>query len=53
LGTDHLNEIYKKQFSEPYPARTTIGVSALPLGEKIEIEVIARLGPNEMDNSKS
>ncbi|MDR0769316.1 MAG: Rid family detoxifying hydrolase, partial [Dysgonamonadaceae bacterium] len=26
-----MNEIYKKQFSEPYPARTTIGVASLPL----------------------
>jgi 2-iminobutanoate/2-iminopropanoate deaminase len=37
-----MNEIYKKQFSEPYPARTTIGVALLPLGAKIEIEMIAR-----------
>ena len=37
-----MNEVYKKQFSEPYPARTTIGVAALPLGAKVEIEMIAR-----------
>lgn len=37
-----MNEIYKQQFSEPYPARTTIGVASLPLGAKIEIEMIAR-----------
>jgi 2-iminobutanoate/2-iminopropanoate deaminase len=37
-----MNEIYKKQFSEPYPARTTIGAGSLPLGAKIEIEMIAR-----------
>ena len=37
-----MNEIYKEQFSEPYPARTTIGVASLPLGAKIEIEMIAR-----------
>jgi 2-iminobutanoate/2-iminopropanoate deaminase len=37
-----MNEIYKKQFSEPYPARTTIGVASLPLEAKIEIEMIAR-----------
>ena len=37
-----MNEVYKKQFSEPYPARTTIGVASLPLGAKIEIEMIAR-----------
>jgi 2-iminobutanoate/2-iminopropanoate deaminase len=37
-----MNGIYQKQFSEPYPARTTIGVASLPLGAKIEIEMIAR-----------
>ncbi|MDR2756490.1 MAG: Rid family detoxifying hydrolase [Planctomycetaceae bacterium] len=37
-----MNEIYQKQFSQPYPARTTIGVASLPLGAKIEIEMIAR-----------
>jgi 2-iminobutanoate/2-iminopropanoate deaminase len=37
-----MNEVYKKQFTEPYPARTTIGVSSLPLGARIEIEMIAK-----------
>jgi 2-iminobutanoate/2-iminopropanoate deaminase len=37
-----MNSIYEKQFSLPYPARTTIGVAALPLGAKIEIELVAR-----------
>lgn len=37
-----MNEVYKEQFSEPYPARTTIGVASLPLGANIEIEMIAR-----------
>ena len=37
-----MNEVYKEQFTEPYPARTTIGVASLPLGAKIEIEMIAR-----------
>ena len=37
-----MNEVYSKQFSTPYPARTTIGVSSLPLGAQIEIEMIAR-----------
>lgn len=36
-----MNEVYKKQFSLPYPARTTIGVKELPLGAMIEIEMIA------------
>lgn len=37
-----MNEVYKEQFDSPYPARTTIGVAALPLGARIEIEMIAR-----------
>jgi 2-iminobutanoate/2-iminopropanoate deaminase len=35
-----MNEEYSKQFSTPYPARTTIGVKELPLGALIEIEMI-------------
>jgi 2-iminobutanoate/2-iminopropanoate deaminase len=37
-----MNAVYAQQFSSPYPARTTIGVAALPLGAKIEIELVAR-----------
>lgn len=37
-----MNAIYSKQFTTPYPARTTIGVASLPLGAQIEIEMIAR-----------
>jgi 2-iminobutanoate/2-iminopropanoate deaminase len=37
-----MNAIYAQQFEAPYPARTTIGVAALPLGARIEIEMIAR-----------
>jgi 2-iminobutanoate/2-iminopropanoate deaminase len=37
-----MNEVYKKQFTKPYPARTTIGVASLPLGARIEIEMIAK-----------
>lgn len=36
-----MNEVYSQQFSVPYPARTTIGVSSLPLGAQVEIEMIA------------
>ena len=36
-----MNEEYKKHFSEPYPARTTIGVASLPLGARVEIEMTA------------
>jgi len=37
-----MNEVYAAHFEKPYPARTTIGVAALPLGARIEIELIAR-----------
>lgn len=39
-----MNSVYSEQFSSPYPARTTIGVAALPLGAQVEIEMIARRG---------
>ena len=37
-----MNAVYAGQFTAPYPARTTIGVAALPLGARIEMEMIAR-----------
>jgi len=37
-----MNAVYARQFNPPYPARTTIGVAALPLGARIEIEMVAR-----------
>jgi 2-iminobutanoate/2-iminopropanoate deaminase len=36
-----MNVIYAQQFEKPYPARTTVGVAALPLGARVEIELIA------------
>jgi 2-iminobutanoate/2-iminopropanoate deaminase len=39
-----MNAAYAEHFAEPYPARTTIGVAALPLGARVEIELIARRG---------
>ena len=36
-----VNEVMKKYFSEPYPARSTIGVAALPRGAAVEVDVIA------------
>lgn len=36
-----LNEVYPKYFTEPYPVREAVIVSALPLGASIEISVIA------------
>ncbi|WP_083761111.1 RidA family protein [Alkaliphilus metalliredigens] len=38
----NLFNVYLNQFSAPYPARTTIGVASLPLGAKVEIEMIAQ-----------
>jgi len=37
-----MNAVYGKHFEAPYPARTTIGVAALPLGAVVEIEFLAR-----------
>ena len=36
-----MNEVYARHFVAPYPARTTLGVAALPLGAEVEIEMIA------------
>lgn len=37
-----VNGIYAKQFEQPFPARTTVAVAALPLGAAIEIELLVR-----------
>ena len=37
-----VNEVYGEYFKSPYPARTAIAVCALPLGSKVEIEVVAK-----------
>jgi len=36
-----VNEVYRGFVSEPYPARSTIAVAALPMGALVEIEMIA------------
>jgi reactive intermediate/imine deaminase len=36
-----VNAVMAKYFREPYPARSTIGVAALPKGVALEIDVIA------------
>jgi 2-iminobutanoate/2-iminopropanoate deaminase len=38
-----VNEVYAEFFSEPYPARTTVGVSALPKGAMVEIDATVPL----------
>ena len=37
-----VNTIYGRHFEAPYPARTAIGVAALPLGASVEIDLVAR-----------
>lgn len=37
-----MNVVYGSQFTQPYPARTTVAVAALPRGARIEIEMVAR-----------
>ncbi len=39
-----VNEVMKRYFHEPYPARSTIGVAALPRGAAVEIDLIATPG---------
>jgi 2-iminobutanoate/2-iminopropanoate deaminase len=38
-----MNAVYAKQFAQPFPARTTVAVAALPMGARVEIEVVARV----------
>src|SRR5207302_8856088 len=37
-----MNGIYAKHVSQPFPARTTIAVAALPLGACVEIDLVAK-----------
>ena len=37
-----MNGIYAKHFSPPFPARTAIGVAALPLGACVEIDLVVK-----------
>jgi 2-iminobutanoate/2-iminopropanoate deaminase len=37
----NINEAYMKHFTHPLPARTSIGVSELPKGASIEMDVVA------------
>ena len=36
-----VNEIYAQYFREPFPARSAVGIAALPKGARLEVEVIA------------
>lgn len=39
-----VNEIYGRFLQQPYPARATVGVAALPRGARVEIDAIAVRG---------
>ncbi|HKK92856.1 MAG TPA: Rid family detoxifying hydrolase [Longimicrobiales bacterium] len=36
-----MNAAYEHRFAAPYPARTTVAVAGLPLGARVEIELVA------------
>lgn len=38
-----VNEVMKRYFEEPYPARAAVGVAALPLGAGVEAEAVLGL----------
>lgn len=40
---DAVNAVYAEYFNEPYPARATMQVAALPKGSRVEIEMIANV----------
>lgn len=40
-----VNEVMHKYFNKPFPARTSIEVSALPKGAAVEVEAIMVLNP--------
>lgn len=36
-----MNEVYARHLNEPYPARATVQIAALPSGARVEIAVVA------------
>jgi 2-iminobutanoate/2-iminopropanoate deaminase len=48
-----MNAVYARQFEQPFPARTTVAVAALPRGAAIEIEMIAQRGRPEKKAKKA
>jgi len=38
-----VNQVMAEYFSEPYPARATVGVGELPLGVEVEVEAVLGL----------
>ena len=39
-----MNAVYERHFTERPPARSTVGVAALPRGARVEIEAVAMRG---------
>ena len=39
-----VNDLMAQYFSEPFPARVTIGVASLPRGAAVEIDAVMHLG---------
>ncbi|WP_408951835.1 RidA family protein [Lysobacter sp. Hz 25] len=42
-----FNEVYRKHFSAPFPARSALAASGLALGAKVEVECIAQAPSRE------
>lgn len=40
-----MNAVYAEYFSEPFPARSTVQVAALPRGARLEIEAVFAVAP--------
>jgi len=40
-----MNAVYAQYFEKPFPARTTIQITGIPLGGQVEIEIIAAQEP--------
>ena len=41
-----VNGVYREWFGDPFPARSTVQVAALPLGAPLEVEAIIALAPS-------
>lgn len=39
-----MNSVYGERFMAPFPARSTVAVAGLPLGARVEIELVAKRG---------
>jgi reactive intermediate/imine deaminase len=39
-----VNELMQQHFTQPYPARSTVGVASLPRGAQFEVEAVMVLG---------